>query len=449
MKHLLITLLCLCPIGVQAQFEKEMHQAMDACDYETPIERIVPASGDSVFTPLRARALKAMGRYAEALKEWNSLLKSDSADTKVLTELGECYRFMSRNDKAVACYGKVVELRPENKYFRQQHIRSLLSLEDYGAARDASLAWLEEDSVSVMGYKLLGMSYEGLASSDPNAILGAFSAYHSAYVLDSLDGQTVAHLASLFNGNEQFSDAIDITELYRQSDTTHVDVNRQNAKAYCMMKNYQMATNRYEVLKTMGDRSFTTLYYSGISHYGNQWYYGSRDDLLEAHRKNPVDVNVLYYLAKSSSRTSYKKEGLEFMKKALDLVVPEDSVLVRLYEGLVECYDNYPKSDPYERIEVLKKAYTLNKKYLLFYKIAEIYEYQKDYANAVHYYKKFMSMVPKDKQVPLDEDGKPRTGWKSKYQFAQERIEKIKAEEFFRNGTKSQDAEKDSLAKLE
>ena len=141
--------------------------------------------------------------------------------------------------------------------------------------------------------------------------------------------------------------------------------------------------------------------------------------------------------------------GLEFMKKALDLVVPEDSVLVRLYEGLVECYDNYPKSDPYERIEVLKKTYTLNKKYLLFYKIAEIYEYQKDYANAVHYYKKFMSMVPKDKQVPLDEDGKPRAGWKSKYQFAQERIEKIKAEEFFRNGTKSQDAEKDSLAKLE
>ena len=259
----------------------------------------------------------------------------------------------------------------------------------------------------------------------------------------------MAHLASLFNGNEQFSDAIDITELYRQSDTTHVDVNRQNAKAYCMMKNYQMATNRYEVLKTMGDRSFTTLYYSGISHYGNQWYYGSRDDLLEAHRKNPVDVNVLYYLAKSSSRTSYKKEGLEFMKKALDLVVPEDSVLVRLYEGLVECYDNYPKSDPYERIEVLKKTYTLNKKYLLFYKIAEIYEYQKDYANAVHYYKKFMSMVPKDKQVPLDEDGKPRAGWKSKYQFAQERIEKIKAEEFFRNGTKSQDAEKDSLAELE
>ena len=432
MKHWLIVLLCLYPIWAQAQSEKEIRQAMDECDYETPIERIMPESGDTVFTPLRANALKAMGRYPEALKEWNSLLKTDSANVKVLIELGECYRIMNRSDRSVVCYGKAVAMQPENKYFRQQHIRSLLTLENYKAARDASLAWLEKDSLSVMGYKLLGMAYEGLAFHDPNAMFAAFNAYSSAYRLDSVDGQTVAHLSSIFNHNEQFADAISITERYRQSDTTHVDVNRQNAKAYCMMKDYQMAACRYEALKAMGDRSFTTLYYSGISHYGNEWYYGSRDDLMEAHRKNPNDVNVLYYLAKSSSRTSYKKEGVEFMKKAIELVIPEDSVVVRLYEGLAECYDNYPGFAPYEQIEVLKKIYSLNKKYTLFYKIAYIYDRQKDYANAIHYYEKFMSMVPKDKQVLLDEDGKPKAGWVSRYQLAQERVEKIKAEEFFR-----------------
>ena len=45
MKHFLITILCLCPIWVQAQSEKEILQAMETFDYEIPIERISPANG--------------------------------------------------------------------------------------------------------------------------------------------------------------------------------------------------------------------------------------------------------------------------------------------------------------------------------------------------------------------------------------------------------------------
>ena len=434
MKHLLITLLCLFPMWVQAQSEKEIRQAMDAFDYEIPINRIVPASGDSVLTPFRAQALKAMNRPAEALKEWNSLLSPDSTNVKVLAELAEGYRQINRNDLSSRCYAKVVALNPENKFFRQQHIRSLLALENYEAARDASLDWLKEDTLLVAAYKFLGMAYEGLASRNLDALMDAFDAYNRAYRLDSLDGQTVAHLASIFNGNEQFADAINITELYRQSDTIHIDVNRQNAKAYCMMKNYPIAVGRYEALKSMGDRSFTTLYYLGISHYGNECPSEARDNLLEAHRKSPQDVNVLYYLAKSSSNSYYKKEGLEYMKEALELVIPKDSVVMRLYEGLVDCYESYTAANPYEYIEVMKKTYSMNKKYTLFYRIAQIYDRQKDYANAIHYYEKFMSMVPKDKRVALDKDGKPSKRLVSRYQLAQERVEKIKAEEFFRNG---------------
>ena len=84
----------------------------------------------------------------------------------------------------------------------------------------------------------------------------------------------------------------------------------------------------------------------------------------------------------------------------------------------------------------MKKAYTLNKKYTLFFKIAEIYNGQKDYANAIHYYEKYMSMVPKDKQMVLDETGKPMAGWVSLYQIAERKIEKIKEESFFRDGVK-------------
>ena len=158
MKKLITLLLVLLPLWANAQTEGEIRKAMDAYDYETPIARITPVAGDSVLTPLRAQALKAMNRHAEALKEWNSLLKEDSTNTKVLIELAECYRLTNRSDRASLCYEKAVTLQPENKFFRQQQIRTLLAMENYESARDASHAWLERDTVSATGYKYLGMA---------------------------------------------------------------------------------------------------------------------------------------------------------------------------------------------------------------------------------------------------------------------------------------------------
>ena len=434
MKKLITFLLSVFPLLAFAQSETDIRKAMEAYDYETPVTSIAPAMGDSVLTPLRAQALKAMNRHAEALKEWNSLLKEDSTDTKVLIELAECYRQTNRADQASICYGKAVSLQPTNKFFRQQQIRTLLAMEEYESARDASHAWLERDTLSAIGYKFLGMAYEGMAIDDPEMLGNAFFAYNAAYRRDSLDAQTVAHIASIFNDNSQFAEAVDVTETYRLTDTLNVDVNRQNAKAYCMLKEYKTAVSRYEALKAMGDRSFTTLYYLGVSQYVDNWPYGARENLLEAHKKNPMDVNVLYYLAKSSARSSWKEEGVAYMNKAFDIVVPKDSMMTRLYDGLLECYRFHTKADPYEKIEVMKEAYPYTKKYTLFYQIAEIYDYQKDYANAVHYYEKYMALVPKDKQVALDDEGNPLPNVDTLYQKARRRVEKIKVEDFFRNG---------------
>ena len=434
MKKLILLLLGIFPLWVNAQTESEIRKSLDAYDYETPIAQIVPVAGDSVLTPLRAQALKAMGRHAEALKEWNSLLDVDSTNTKALIELAECYRATGRSDQAALCYGKAVFHQPENKFFRQQYIRMLLATEDYKAARDASHAWLERDTVSATGYKLLGMAYEGMVMDDPESLQYAFMAYNAAYRRDSLDAQTVALVAAIFNNNEQFAEAVDVTETYRLTDTLNIDVNRQNAKAYCMLKEYKTAVSRYEALKAMGDRSFTTLYYLGISQYCDNWPYGARDNLMEAHKKNPMDVNVLYYLAKASARSSWKAEGVAYMNEAFNIVVPTDSMMIRLYDGLLECYKYHTKADPYEKIEVMKEAYSYTKRYTLFYQIAETYDYQKDYENAVHYYEKYMALVPKDKQVALDDEGNPIPHVTTMYQRARKRVEKIKVEDFFRNG---------------
>ena len=427
MRTLVTFMLCLVSVTVFAQAHDEISLAMEEFDYDKVIHLIAPDTKDSLLLSTRIQALKAMNRYPEAIVGLTSLIVKDSADTKVLIDLAECYKLMGSPRQAANYYQKAVSLRPENKFFRLQYIRSLLNAEDFKEAREACHGWLEQDTVSATGYKYLGQAYEGMQD-----IFNAFFSYNIAYRRDSLDAQTVARIANIFNNNQQFADAVDVTERYRLTDTTSVDVNRQNAKAYCMLKDYKTAIERYESLKRMGDRSFLTSYYLGISYYGDNWFYGSYDNLKEAYAKDPTDINVLYYYAKSCSRTSWKKEGVEFMEKAVEIASPNDSILERLYKGLAECYGY--AGEIYKKIEAMNHLYKLNKDYKLFYSIARAYDLNKDYENAVHFYEKFMSLTPKNQRFPYDEEGKLIESATTTYQVAEKRVQKIKEEDFFKNG---------------
>jgi hypothetical protein len=69
-----------------------------------------------------------------------------------------------------------------------------------------------------------------------------------------------------------------------------------------------------------------------------------------------------------------------------------------------------------------------------YYHIAQIYDSEKDYANAIYYYEKYMALVPKEERILKDDNGNPIENSQTYYQLANKRIKKIKEEDFFRNG---------------
>ena len=41
---------------------------------------------------------------------------------------------------------------------------------------------------------------------------------------------------------------------------------------------------------------------------------------------------------RACSKTSWKKEGVDYLEKAIDLSIPKDSSMTRLYIGMTDCY---------------------------------------------------------------------------------------------------------------
>ena len=97
-----------------------------------------------------------MNRYPEAIVDLTSLFVKDTTDTKNIDRFGRVLQLMGSPRQAADYYRKAVSLRPNNKFFRLQYIRSLLNAENFKEARDACHGWLEQDTVSATGYKYLG-----------------------------------------------------------------------------------------------------------------------------------------------------------------------------------------------------------------------------------------------------------------------------------------------------
>ena len=423
----ILFLSCSISIALHAHNKDTIKVAFDNYEFEKVLELTACTDSlDEECIELRLQACKELNKWQTALPLLRKRLENDTTSLKSWAEIAECYRRAGNLRKSSEAYAHAVKLSPEKSFFRQKHINALIALDDLENARKACHDWIDRDSTSATAYRLLGETYE---SEDP---LTAFAGYNAAFRRDSLDPQIISRIANMVNNNEQYSYAMLITEEYRQHDSLNIDVNRQNAKALCMMKMYPKAIERYESLKRMGDNSYLTLLYLGMSYYGNYDFYAAYDNLKKAisvMQPSGPNTGALYYFAKSAARTSWKEEGVEAMNTAISLTMPTDSVMLRLYKGLAECCEL--NLDTKGEIAALLKQYEYSKENSLLYTIGSRYYYKKDTDNALKYLNRYMENVPEDKRYKYDENGEIDKERMTYYQNAQKMIKNIKEKNFF------------------
>lgn len=304
MKNILISLcLCTCCTLSMAQKTSSIQEAMANYDYENALMLI---SRETPTIPLlyqKGKALKGLGNNMEALKVFQQITSQDSLNPRAYIEVAECCKSLAKYQQALGYYQKAIDLNPDNKYVRIQYISLLLSLQKFQEALGESSLLTERDS-SAVALHLQAQSFEGMNDFLPAS--GCYLMIQEKYPDDYL---SAAKLGNLFIAGKHYDAAIEITEKYRQIDSTNIDVNRQNALAYCLKKDYTTAIQRYENLVNQGDSSFHTCYYLGISYYAKENYYGAHDMLEAARKYDPQNINLLYYLGRSCAKTSWKEDG--------------------------------------------------------------------------------------------------------------------------------------------
>ena len=440
MKQLILFLLLGTCNTLFAQHTKLIQEAMNNYDYEKAIMLIDKEQPTTELLFQKGKALKSLGRNAEALHTFRQIIAGDSLNQRAFIEAAECCKQSAKYQDALKYYQKAIDIHPDNKYVRIQYISLLCNLQQYEEAFGESSVLAETDSSAVILH-LQAQSLEG-RTGFLDAALGCYHVIQDKYPDDYL---AAAKLGQIYNAMQFYEYAIEATEKYREADTTNVVVNRQNAQAYCLSGDYPMAIKRYEYLVGQRDSSFHTYYYLGVSYYATQKFYEAHDMLEIARKYDPENVNLLYYLGRACAKTSWKKQGIEYLETAIDLSLPKDSAMTRLYKGLRDCCRL--GREPAKAIQAAKDQYKYDKtNHKLLYDIAIDYLFMKDNKNATHYLEVFLKTRPKDTKetaIEINKKGEVEVNMEYYYRSAMETLKKLKQkakeEDFFKNGTLSKE----------
>jgi len=419
-----------------AQHLDPIQEAMANYDYETALSLIAAKKPTTPLLLQKGKALRGLGLNTEALSTYQEIITNDTTNSRAFIEAAECCRTLAKSNQALAYYERALDLNPENKYVRIQYINLLLSLQKFRDALGESSLMTEKDS-SAIALHLQAQSFEGM--DEPLPAAGCYYNIQEKYPSDYL---AAAKLGAINIAGSYFDEAIEATEKYRQIDTTNIAVNRQNALAYCLKQDYPTAIRRYEYLINQGDSSFHTCYYLGISYYAVEKYYEAHDLLEVARKYDPENVNLLYYLGRACAKTSWKKQGVEYLEKAINLSIPKDSSMTRLYIGMTDCYKMAQMYK--EQLASMKERYQKydRQNHKILYDMAHLsFSALKDKKNTERYLEAFLKTRPKDdktEQAKLNEKGELVLGMANYYNAAANWLKDLKSkqkiEDFFQNG---------------
>ena len=353
-------------------------------------------NSDIQLLDLKATALKGLNRYREAIPVYEKLLKNDTSNLGNIIDLANCYQSTGDYKNAQQYYRKALTLSPQNIYLYQQLADALYQDEDY---QNAIVYYAYAHTEHSSGYlsKQLARCFDNLERTDT-----AIYYYQQAITVNPFDSQTAYRLANLYRQKEDYVDALDVTGSYLSHDSTNVKMLKLDGYLNFLNKDFTGAINSFRKCISLKDTSAFTNKYLGYSLFKVKEYQEAKDYLEKAFLEDTTNIELCYTLGLSCDYSVYKKAGIDYLSRTIELATPSSLFLSQVYQDLAVANTGFYKYE--EALDAYLKAYELNPgDTLLIFRIASHYDnWIKDREKALEYYQVFMTTRPKNKRsVPF------------------------------------------------
>ncbi|MBN2274603.1 MAG: tetratricopeptide repeat protein [Bacteroidales bacterium] len=421
------SLVVLYPLIANGQTKDSVVVYMQQYNYEKAIRLIEKREAD-ITDPellyLKGDALKGLNKYNEAAACYKKLFDEDTSNIKLMVDLAECYKSLNLYKKAQQLYEKALQMNPANRYLLQQLANAFYMDDDYQKAARYYALSITNDTVYYL-VRQLARCYDNNELID-----SALLYYHKTLLLNPNDESSVSRLANLYINRKEFNKAIQMADSFLKIDSTGSKISRLSGYAHFLNKDYAVSAERFKYCLLQNDTSVFVIKFLGYSLFEMKQYGEAKDFLEKAFLQDSLNTDLCYTLGLSCDLSYYKKQAIEYLHKAIELITPSTSFLSRVYQDLATAYTGYYKYP--EALDNYMKAYDLTPgDTLLLYKIGSHYDnWMKDYNMALHYYQKFMDTRPKERKglAANTIDGMIVVSY---YDFVERRMKEIREEMFW------------------
>lgn len=387
--------------------------------------------------PLRLKALsyEKLFDYGNAIQFYQKIVDTNPSDIDALINLAEVNEVSGNDKSALENWIKIQKLQPDNQYFQLRLTQAYYKAGAWDGTIDAANKVLNKDSVPTV------IRWVGDAYRNKNDIVQANYYYGKALEKNPSDYKSLARLSDYFYNLDKLGyDTLEvITNKYlTKIDSNQTVIGQYNGMALYGLGKFEQAIDRFSKNIALGDSSYTTLFYMGMSSFVHGHYYQANKWLGKAYEINAKDISLGFYYGSSLIRTNENKKGIEVLNKVMERIQKMDELKGKIYEIMATGYNQ--SGNLKSALSYYQKVYAEDKSQnSILYDIAVMFDKAKDYDNALGYYQRFVKTQPavKVKEV-TSSDSKTKTVRLEDifYERAATRIDELKKEQFFKGNNK-------------
>lgn len=434
-KRSIFLLLLFFSLDIMAQ-KSDIAKLLEQFRYREALQLLQNQPENADNLRLKAVCYEKLYDFVNATQAYRQVLALHPNDLNTTIALAEVTAQSGDANTSLNYWIDATRISPNNLHLKIKRTQAFYRAAKWTETIESANEVFREDSVPTL------LRWVGDAYKSQRDVILANDYYSEALRKNPSDYLALGKLCDYYYSLEEKGyDTLKImTDKYlKEVDSTQTLIGQFNGMALYSKGEFSKAVDRLSQNVALGDSSYTTLYFLGMSCFAQNHYYRSADWLGKAYELNNKDINLLYYYATSLVKTKNPKLGLTLLDKALDRIAKMEELKLRTYSAIAEGYE---KLREYKNaINTYQKLYSLNPddKQILF-QIGRAYEEQKDGKNAIAYYERFLKTAPKDKKY--DEasfENLKKTGMSLmdyNYRNVYMRLEELKKEQFFRGQQK-------------